>query len=45
MRGRKVEAPEAAQPRGGLGACFLRKFLNLEVSEMPFPAFSAGHFQ
>ena len=43
-RERKVVALKAAKP-GGSEGIFPQKILKFRVSETPFPAFSAGHFQ
>ena len=42
--GGKVVAPKATELRGS-GSMPPQKILKFRVSEMPFPGFSAGHFQ
>ena len=37
--------PKVLQTRGDWRHAPLRKFFSFKCSEMPFPAFSAGHFQ
>ena len=37
--------PKVLQTRGDWRHAPLRKFFSFRCSEMPFPAFSAGHFQ
>ena len=42
---RKVRPPKVLQTREVLGHAPPEKFSNFRGSEMPFPAFSAGHLQ
>ena len=42
---RKVRPPKVLQTREVWGHASPGKFSNFRGSEMPFPAFSAGHFQ
>ena len=41
---REFSAPKALTTRGS-GTMLPHKFVKFRVSEMPVPAFSAGHFQ
>ena len=43
--GRKVRAPKALQTRGVSMGMLPKKSFKFTFSEMPFPAFSPGHFQ